>query len=121
MDENTKFTVQVTDQYDCIGYDSVIIKIINGPEIYVPTAFSPNGDGLNDIFKPLVAGMAKEIFFRVYNRFGELVYESSDFSKGWDGTYKGKQQPLATYVWNVRGIDAFGKPHEKKGYVVLVR
>ena len=121
VSQDTKFTVQVTTEYGCIGRDDVMVRIVGGPELYVPTAFSPNGDGLNDIFKPISAGMAKEIYFRVFNRFGELVYETSDFTKGWDGLYRGKQQPIGTYVWNVRATDRYGRQHEKKGYVVLIR
>ena len=89
--------------------------------MYVPTAFTPNGDGLNDVFKPILLGMKSLAYFRVYNRFGELMFSTSQVDHGWDGIYKGKPQDTATFVWMAAGITYKGQLRKKKGYVVLIR
>lgn len=115
------FVLTVTDDLGCFDRDTVRLRVLNGPTFYVPTAFTPNGDGLNDIFKPTPVGIAKLDFFRVFNRYGELVYETSEIGKGWDGIYKGKKQPLGNYVWSLRGTDRKGDLKVMKGNVVLIR
>jgi gliding motility-associated-like protein len=67
----------------------------------VPTAFTPNGDGINDIIYVDGWGIRKLNYFRIYNRWGELLFESNDIKIGWDGTYKGVPQNMETYVWQV--------------------
>jgi gliding motility-associated-like protein len=89
--------------------------------MYVPTAFTPNGDGMNDTFKPILLGMKSLSYFRVYNRFGELMFSTSQVDHGWDGVYKGKPQDTATFVWMAGGITYKGQVRKKKGYVVLIR
>jgi gliding motility-associated-like protein len=115
------FVLTVKDEIGCKAEDTVIIKVLNGPTFYVPTAFTPNGDGLNDIFRPTSIGIASLEYFRVFNRYGELVYETHDIGKGWDGNYKGLKQPLGNYVWSIRGTDRTGKLKFMKGNVVLIR
>ncbi len=117
---NTKFTVEVTDIVGCKGKDDVLIKVYKGPAYYVPNAFSPNGDGLNDIFKPIPVGIKTTEYFRVFNRYGEMIFQTSQFMKGWDGTYQGKKQPAGTYVWMIKGIANDGKVIEMKNTVLLV-
>jgi gliding motility-associated-like protein len=118
---DTRFILMVKDEIGCIGYDTVNIRVFNGPTFYVPTAFTPNGDGLNDIFRPTPIGIYKLEYFRVYNRYGELVYETHDLNKGWDGNYKGIKQNIGNYVWAVKGIDRRGEMRVMKGNVVLIR
>ncbi|HRE63385.1 MAG TPA: PKD domain-containing protein [Ferruginibacter sp.] len=105
----------------CESFDTIQIKIYKGPEIYVPTAFSPNGDGRNDILKPLLVGISSFEYFAVYNRYGEMVFKSSDPNRGWDGTVKGQAQHTGSFVWMVAGIDFTGKKIFKKGTVVLIK
>jgi gliding motility-associated-like protein len=90
-------------------------------DMYVPTAFTPNNDGLNDLARPIMLGMRSLTYFRIYNRFGELVYSTTEIGKGWDGVYKGKGQDAATFVWYAEGITFKGQVKKKKGYVVLIR
>ena len=116
-----KFIVRVTDFAGCIGYDTVFVKVYAGPAYYIPNAFTPNGDGLNDVFRPVPAGIARTEYFRIFNRFGETIFETNQYMKGWDGTYKGKKQPIGAYVWVIKGIDRNGKPVEMKGTVMLVQ
>ena len=115
------FILKVTDIAGCIGYDTVFVQAYEGPNYYVPNAFSPNGDGLNDIFRAIPVGISQTEYFRVFNRFGQLIFETNQWLKGWDGKYKGKPQPLGVYVWIVKGIDKNGRTVEMKGTVILVQ
>ena len=120
LNNDQEFILQVTDIAGCIGYDTVFIQAYQGPNYYVPNAFSPNGDGLNDVFRAVPVGMAKTEWFRVFNRYGQLVFETSQWLKGWDGKWKGKVQPLGAYVWIVKGVDKNGRIVEMKGTVMLL-
>ncbi|MFT3910580.1 MAG: PKD domain-containing protein [Ferruginibacter sp.] len=120
--DNVTYIVQGTDKYGCRGTDSIRLVVYTvDPGMYVPTAFTPDGDNLNDIIKPIMLGMKSLKYFRVYNRFGEMVYETHEQGKGWDGIYKGKKQGTATYVWMAQGETYKGQLITKKGFVVLIR
>jgi gliding motility-associated-like protein len=121
LNNDANFYLKVTDAIGCAGYDSIFIKVYNGPTYYVPNAFSPNGDGLNDIFRVIPVGISNTVYFRVFNRFGEVVFETNQWLKGWDGTFKGKPQPSGAYVWMVSGTDRNYKKVEMKGTVMVVR
>jgi gliding motility-associated-like protein len=121
LQNDTKFIVQVTDVAGCIGYDTVFIKTYVGPTYYIPNAFTPNGDGLNDVFRPIPVGMTNTEWFRVFNRYGQIVFQTNQWLKGWDGTYRGKKQPVGAYVWMIKGTDRDGKVVEMKGTVMLVQ
>ena len=87
----------------------------------VPSGFSPNGDGKNDYLHVLNVGVATLQEFRVYNRWGEMVYQTSDINdRGWDGTLNGKPQPVGTYVYYVEAT-CEGKSISLKGNVILLR
>jgi hypothetical protein len=118
---DTRFVVIVTDIAGCIGSDTVFVKVYDGPTYYVPNAFSPNGDGLNDVFRPIPSGIVSTEYFRIFNRFGQPVFETNKWLMGWDGNYKGRTQPIGNYIWVIKGTDINGKVIEKKGYVVLIR
>lgn len=105
----------------CESFDTITIKIYKGPDIYVPTAFTPNGDGRNDILKPIAVGISHFEFFSVYNRYGALVFKSADAGRGWDGRIKGTEQHTGSFVWMVSGIDFRGNKIFKKGSVLLIR
>ncbi|MFT3979991.1 MAG: PKD domain-containing protein [Ferruginibacter sp.] len=105
----------------CESFDTLLIKIYKGPEIYVPTAFTPNGDGRNDVLKPIAVGISAFEYFAVYNRYGELVFKSNDPGRGWDGRVKGKDQNTGSFVWMVSGTDYLGNKIFKKGTVLLIR
>ncbi|MDP4253989.1 MAG: Ig-like domain-containing protein [Bacteroidota bacterium] len=89
--------------------------------IYVPRVFTPNGDGTNDVLKPILVGIAQFHYFSVYNRWGNLVFTTQDANIGWDGRFKGVLQPVETYLWIAEGIDNQGKKVVQKGMVSLVR
>jgi gliding motility-associated-like protein len=113
--------LKVTDQYGCSDTDQVKLRILKGPGFYIPTAFSPNGDGLNDVFRPTSVGIARLDYFQVFNRYGELVFSTLNPKEGWDGNYKGLKQPIGNYVWVIRGLDRLGVIREMRGNVVLIR
>ena len=118
---DTYFSLLVTDSVGCTGTDAVFIKVYEGPNYYVPNIFSPNGDGLNDIFRPIPVGIKHTVYFRVFDRYGKLQFQTSEWLKGWDGTIKGKQATAGAYVWTLKGIDTNGKEVEMQGTVVLTR
>ncbi len=113
-------SVTATNAAGCKATDSIRINVFIGPTNYVPNAFSPNGDGINDIFKPINVGSNIE-YFRVFNRYGEIVFQTSRFRDGWNGFFKGKEQPAGAYVWVYKGKDSRGREIIEKGTVMLVR
>ncbi len=121
LDHDQEFTVIVTDWAGCVGSDKVFLQVYQGPTYHVPNAFSPNGDGQNETFRVIPPGISYTEWFRIFNRFGELVFETNKWMKGWDGTYKGKKQPVGNYIWILKGVDKFGKVVEMKGTVLLVQ
>ncbi|MEO6539912.1 MAG: T9SS type B sorting domain-containing protein, partial [Ferruginibacter sp.] len=118
---DTYFHVQVTDAIGCTDDDDVFVKVYEGPMYYLPNAFTPNGDGLNDVFTPIPVGIRSTEYFRVFNRYGQLMFETREWMKGWDGTLKGKPAALGTYVWAIKGFDKTGTVMEMKGTVILIR
>lgn len=105
----------------CETTDTIRIKAYKGPAIYVPNVFSPNGDLRNDRFRMTAVGITEIFFFRVYNRYGQVVYNSNNIKDGWDGTINGRAQPTGTYVWVVKGKDFTGQLHEQRGTLTLIR
>lgn len=115
------FYVEVSDQAGCKAYDSLRIKVFKGPAYYIPNAFTPNGDGLNDLFSALPVGIKSTEWFRLYNRYGQMIFETSNPGIGWDGRFKGKPQDPGVYVWMIRGTGYNNKLIEMKGTVMLIR
>lgn len=108
--------------FGCTATDSIHVRIYNVTAgFYIPTAFSPNGDGLNDLFKPILLGMKSLNQFLIYNRYGQVVYATQIIGQGWDGRFKGNPQDPGAFVWMIDGIDYTGKKVFQKGTVVLVR
>ena len=106
----------------CIDTAFNYIKVIPNCYIDVPTAFTPNGDGKNDYLYPLNAWKADNLLFRVFNRFGQLVFETRDWTNKWDGTVNGSTPIVGTYVWMLDYIDHDTQlPVHKKGTTVLIR
>ena len=91
------------------------------PSFYVPTGFTPNNDQNNDVLKPILLGMRTLNYFRVYNRWGKLMFSTSQKGQGWDGTFKGNPQDPGTYVWMAEGATFQNNVIKRKGDVVLLR
>ncbi len=115
------YKVIVTDDNGCLG-DASINIVVDCSEIYFPSAFTPNGDNINDLFGPAGNNLAsmKEYSLKVYNRYGELVFYSENPYRKWDGNYKGTRIPNQTFVFNVR-YSANGKRFIKNGSVISIR
>ncbi len=118
------YTVQliVQDDLGCTDTATQQIMKLRSCYIRVPNAFTPNGDGINDYLYPLNAFKADNLEFRVYNRYGQLVFETSDWTKRWDGNLNGKPQGVGTYVWTLQYTDRdSGKKISSKGTTTLIR
>lgn len=115
------YQVTAINSDGCKGEGYVKIRIHKGPAIYVPTAFTPNGDGKNDRFTPHPVGIKSYNYFRVFNRWGQAIFSSKQMNQGWDGTINGLAQPAGTYVWMIEGVTADNKLITKKGTVTLIR
>jgi gliding motility-associated-like protein len=89
--------------------------------IYVPKAWSPNGDGHNDKLFPIPVNIKELKYFRVFNRWGQLVFETSVLRNGWDGIFNGVPQVSDTYTWTVEAIGEDGKYYKRSGNSVLLR
>ncbi len=107
------------------GCSDTIRKIISVPNncyIAIPNAFTPNADGLNDFLYPLNAWKAKDLVFKVYNRYGQLVWETTDWTRKWDGTTGGNKAPAGTYAWMLQYTETdTEKRVVQKGTTVLIR
>lgn len=115
------YTITLRTNSGCITVDTQYVKVFKEIKIYVPTVFTPNSDGVNDYFKPIAAGFKEFSYFRVYNRWGVLLFDLKSNPKGWDGMYKGVPQPLQTVVWMAGGIGIDGKVRKEKGTCILIR
>jgi gliding motility-associated-like protein len=114
------YTLVINYNGVCSVSDTVSVKVYSTHQIYVPNAFTPNGDGVNDVYQVFPIG-AKYISLRIFNRWGERVFESLDVAKGWDGKYKGTLQPPGVYVYLVDVTFNDGYTAHDKGSVTLIR
>ncbi len=120
--DSIKYKVRVTTSEGCFGEDEIVVRLFRTePDIFIPTAFTPNRDGKNDILKPICVGITKLDYFRIYNRWGQLIYETKEFENGWNGSFGGKEQASGTYVFMAQGVDYLGRVVFKKGTAVLIR
>jgi gliding motility-associated-like protein len=115
------FTLKAFTPEGCESYDDVTVKIYKGPDIYLPNAFTPNGDGLNDIFRGIPVGLQQLDYIKVFNRWGQLIFNTADYRKGWDGNWLGQKQPGGVYVVIAAGTDYTGKAITKKATIMLIR
>lgn len=121
LGQATTYYLLVTTADGCTGRDTLHIKVYKGPDIYVPSAFSPNGDYRNDVLKALPVGLARFDYFRVFNRWGQIIFATSDPGRGWDGRINGIDQPNETFIWMAGGVDFKGNKIMRKGTVMIVR
>lgn len=121
LQSNQSYILQGITVAGCIGYDTINVKVFKGADIFVPTGFTPNGDGKNEYLKPICVGIKELTYFQVYNRWGQLLFKTNAIGKGWDGTIGGKQQATSTFVWMVKGVSFDGKIIERKGTSTLIR
>ena len=117
------YSVKVSDAHGCFErVNTYTVYIEPKSSLDVPTAFTPNGDGVNDLINVDGWGLKKLNYFRVFNRWGELIYETTDLKSGWDGIYKGVPQNMETYVYQAE-VETYidSAPIKKTGYFKLLR
>ena len=120
--DNIRYKLIVTDQAGCADSAYVAVRIFKTvPSVFVPTGFTPNNDGLNDVVKPIAVGMKQIHYFSIYNRWGQLVFTTRVNGQGWDGRIRGELQGSAVYAWMVSAEDYTGKAYFQKGTVTLIR
>ncbi len=120
-EDTTVYYVTGVDANGCENFDSVTVFVLEQTTIVLPNAFTPNEDGINDVWKPVLVGIGEIEYFAVYNRWGEMLFESSDPTIGWDGTFQTNLQEIGNYITYVKGLDGFGNEIVKSGMVLLMR
>ena len=115
------YTVVATTPSGCSATGTIVIGAATTAGIIVPNAFTPNNDGHNDVLRVITFGIQSLKYFRVYNRWGQLVFNSSSEGVGWNGSIGGQQASTGTYVWMAAGVDYQGRLMQKEGTVILIR
>ena len=117
-----EYVVNITTAQGCIISDTVLVKIGVGERkaVVVPTAFTPDGNGVNDRLRPLGKQLTLD-YFRVFNRWGAMLFQTNEWGSGWDGSYKGLAQPSETYTWMLSGKTADGQTLKLSGKTLLIR
>jgi len=123
-DTTTTYFVFATDKYGCYSKDTITIQVrdfkCDAPYVFVPNAFSPNDDKINDILY-VESKVVDTLYFAIYTRWGEKVFETTDISKGWDGIYKGEKLSPAVFVYYIDATCINDQRLQKKGNISLLR
>ncbi len=115
------YKIEIRTNSGCLTVDTQLVKISPNIIIMVPTAFTPNNDAKNDILKPFMIGIKSMNYFRIFNRWGQLVFETHGLSGGWDGRFRGVPLEMQTVVWELEVVGADNVLYRKKGSSVLIR
>lgn len=119
--ETTVYTVTGSDQYGCVGYDSAVVRLNYRNPVLLPNSFTPNNDGLNDVFNLSGIKFQKLLAFKIFDRYGRIVFETNNPEKGWDGQIKGKPANPGVYNYYIK----LGHPDNEievfKGNITLIR
>jgi len=124
FDKTTEYLIRIQSAAGCVTIDTQLVKVadpITTPEAYVPRAWTPNNDGYNDRLYPLTVNVTQLYYFRIYNRWGQLVFETKILNQGWDGTYKGQPMIADVYTWIMEAMGIDGTIIKKTGESVLLR
>ena len=121
--KSQNYYISMTSPEGCITVDTIRVKVFDSAlvNIFVPKSFSPNGDGINDMLYPYLAGMKSLTYFKIINKFGKMVFESRNSTEGWNGISAGISQPMDAYNWIAEGIDYNGNVVQKNGSFLLIR
>jgi gliding motility-associated-like protein len=115
------YYLAVSDSRNCVDIDSVKIRTFKEPDIYVPNAFSPNGDGRNDVFYVYAVGFSLN-YLKIFDRWGNIVFSTPSPAKGWDGNFNGKPVDPGVFVWIATGKNKkTNQAVTKKGTILLIR
>jgi len=119
--EAQQYTIEIRTNSGCLTVDTQLVKVHPNVEVRVPSAFTPNKDGTNDFLQPLTIGIKSVNFFRVFNRWGQMIFETHNLNPGWDGRFKGTLLEMQTVVWMFEGIGVDNVVYRKQGSSVLIR
>ena len=120
--QTTVYVVELTDLHGCKDEDTTIVKVFcNDNALFIPNAFTPNNDGRNDELKLAGRGISKLNYLRIFNRWGQLVYESTDFTESWDGTFNGKLCEPEVFDYLLEAVCSTGETIRKQGNITLIR
>jgi len=113
----------MTSTDGCITVDTLDIKVFDSAlvNIFIPKSFTPNGDGINDILYPYLAGMKSLTYLKIIDKYGKIMFETKNSTEGWNGISYGQKQPMDVYAWIAEGIDNNGNKIQKNGNVLLIR
>ncbi|MCW5906252.1 MAG: gliding motility-associated C-terminal domain-containing protein [Chitinophagales bacterium] len=118
----TTYLLYAEDANGCTAFDSVTVEVLTVTQPYIPNAFTPNGDGNNDVFQIYAhAGDVHFVDFKIFNRWGEKVFETNNVNDSWDGTYKGEPSANGVYVYVAKVVLADGTKNDYKGSVTIIR
>nr|WP_294905055.1 T9SS type B sorting domain-containing protein [uncultured Lacibacter sp.] len=115
------YTIRMITVAGCTTIDTQVVKTIKDVTVYLPTAFTPNNDGINDRFYPVTDGIRKVYSFKVFNRWGMELFSWFEGNAGWDGNYKGRLQDPGSYIWQFTGLGIDGKVYTRKGIITMIR
>ena len=117
-----RYSLYAYDDMGCVDSATVLIKVYRTlPSVFVPDAFTPNQDGLNDILKPIAVGIQHIEYFNIYNRWGKLVFSTTANGQGWNGMINGQPQHSESFIWIVKAVDFKGQAYFQRGTVSLIR
>ncbi len=116
----TVYRITVTDNEGKKSYGEILVVVVNCSPLFVPNAFTPNSDGINDYFKATGAGV-REFNMKIVSRSGHIVFESNDINDGWDGRIKGNNAIVGVYLYQIRYVDENNEPRIFKGKLNLFR
>lgn len=116
-----EYKIDVADIHTCLTTDTILMRVLKKPGYYLPTAFTPNGDGLNDVVRPYLVGIKSLKSFSVFNRWGTLVFHSVKEGEGWNGKYKGADLDTGVYVWILEFVNNSNQAITEKGTITLIR
>lgn len=121
LQTTTNYTITATTSAGCQATASLTVKVYRTIDLIVPSAFTPNSDGHNDLLRVILFGMKRLRYFAIFNRWGQRIFYSTDASVGWDGTMDGRAQSPGVYIWMAAAVDINNRLVERQGSVVLVR
>jgi gliding motility-associated-like protein len=116
-----EYTITLKTISGCITVDTQLVKMNKNIVIYVPNTFTPNADGSNDILRPFTIGIKELSYFKIFNRWGQLVFQTSQLDAGWDGQFKARPAEMQTIVWILEGTGLDNMKYSAKGTSILLR
>ena len=121
LSSDMTYLLMVQTPEGCTDTASVKVAVVKNTAVFVPNAFTPNNDGLNDIIKPYLVGIKSLEYFTIYNRWGQKIFSTNQMDTGWDGYFNGKIIDNSEYAWFLKAVDITGKVYHLKGTFILIK